>query len=114
MIIDVRALSTGTQSLEFVLETDWWRSIGERDLVLGIDVPVQVQVQIYPTGDKYVLEGILSGGIQVLCDRCLEPYHRELEASFSVFLAPPSHGAEEEDVELEEEDLDVDFMGIVR
>ena len=110
MIIDLRALSTGTQSLEFVLETDWWRSIGERDLVLGIDVPVQVQVQICPTGDKYVLEGILSGGIQVLCDRCLEPYHRELEASFSVFLAPPSHGAEEEDVELEEEDLDVDFI----
>lgn len=110
MIIDLRALSTGTQSLEFVLERDWWCSVGERDLVLGIDVPVQVQVQVYPAGDKYVLEGTLSGGIQVLCDRCLEPYHRELEVSFRVLLAPPSHGGEEEDVELEEEDLDVDFI----
>jgi uncharacterized protein len=57
-----------------------------------------------------VLEGTLSGGIQVLCDRCLEPYHRELEASFRVFLARPSHAAEEEDVELDEEDLDFDFI----
>ena len=110
MIIDLRTLSTGSQSLQFALETDWWRSVGERDLILGIDTPVQVQIEIYPAGDKYVLDGALSGGIQVLCDRCLEPYHYELKASFRVFLALPLPQTEEDDIELAEEDLDVDFI----
>ena len=110
MIIDVRTLSTGSRSLQFELEADWWTSVGERDLILGIDTPVQVQIKIYPAGDKYVLDGALSGGIQVLCDRCLESYHREMKTSFRVFLALPLPQAEEDDMELAEEDLDVDFI----
>ena len=110
MIIDLRTLSEGSQSLQFALETDWWASVGEQDLVLGIDTPVQVQIEIYPAGDKYVLDGALSGGIQVLCDRCLESYHRELKTSFKVFLALPLAHTEEDDIELAEEDLDIDFI----
>lgn len=98
MIIDLRTLSTGSQSLQFALEADWWTSVGEQDLILGIDTPVQAQIEIYPAGDKYVLDGELSGGIQVLCDRCLESYHRELKISFRVFLALPLPKTEEEDV----------------
>jgi len=110
MIIDLRTLSTGSKTLQFALETDWWTSVGEKDLILGIDTPVQVQIEIYPAGDKYVLDGTLSGGIQVLCDRCLESYHRDLKTSFRVFLALPSPQNEEDDIELAEEDLDVDFI----
>ena len=110
MIIDLRTLSTGSQSLQFALETDWWTSVGEQGLILGIDTPVQVQIEIYPAGDKYVLDGALSGGIQVLCDRCLEPYHHELKTSFRVFLALPLPQTDEDDVELAEEDLDVDYI----
>jgi uncharacterized protein len=110
MIIDLRTLSTGSKSLQFTLETDWWTSFGEQDLILGIDRPVQVQIEIYPAGDKYVLDGALSGGIQVLCDRCLESYHRELKTSFRLFLALPLPQIEEDNVELAEEDLDVDFI----
>ncbi len=110
MIIDLRTLSTGSRSLQFELDADWWNSIGERDLILGIDTPVQVQVEIYSAGDKYVLDGAFSGGIQVLCDRCLEAYPRELKTSFRVFLALPLPKTEEDDVELAEEDLDVDFI----
>jgi uncharacterized protein len=110
MIIDLRTLSRGFQSLEFILETDWWCSAGKRDLILGIDTPVQVQIETYPAGNKYVLEGALSGGLQVRCDRCLEPYHRELNTSFRIFLALPRPETEEEDVELTEEDLDIEFI----
>jgi uncharacterized protein len=110
MIIDLKSLSTESKSLQFVLETDWWTSVGEQDLILGIDTPMQVQIEIYPAGDKYVLDGALSGGIQVLCDRCLEAYHRELKTSFRVFLALPLPKNEDDDIELAEEDLDVDFV----
>ena len=110
MIIDLRTLSTGSKSLQFTLDTNWWASFGEQDLILGIDTPVQVQIEIYPAGDKYVLDGALSGGIQVLCDRCLESYHRELKTSFRVFLTLPLPQTEEDDIELAEEDLEVDFI----
>jgi uncharacterized protein len=52
----------------------------------------------------------LSGGIQVLCDRCLESYHRELKTSFRVFLTLPLPQTEEDDLELAGEDLEVDFI----
>ena len=110
MIIDLRTLSTGSQSFQFALETEWWASVGEKDLILGIDRPIQVRIEIYPAGDKYVLDGTLSGGIQVLCDRCLESYHRELKTSFRVFLALPLPQTEEDDIELAEEDMEVDFI----
>ncbi|MBN1832953.1 MAG: DUF177 domain-containing protein [Deltaproteobacteria bacterium] len=110
MIIDLRKLSTGSRSLKFELDEDWWNSVGEQDLILGIDTPVQVHIDIYPAGDKYVLDGALSGRIQVLCDRCLESYHRELKTSFRVFLSLPLPQTQEDDMELAEEDLDVDFI----
>jgi uncharacterized protein len=110
MIIDLRTLSTGSKSLQFALDSDWWTSVGEKDLIVAIDTPVQVQIEIYPAGDKYVLDGALFGGIQVLCDRCLESYHRDLKTSFRVFLSLPSPQNEEDDIELAEEDLDVDFI----
>ena len=110
MIIDLRTIPTGFRSLEFVLEKDWWRSDGQRDQVLGIDTPVQVKMKIYRAGDKYVLDGELSGGFQVVCDRCLEAYHRELKTVFRVFLALPLPETDQTEIELAEEDLEVDFI----
>ena len=110
MIIDLRTIPTGSRSLEFDLEKDWWRSGGQRDQILGIDTSVQVKMKIYGAGDKYVLDGELSGGLQVICDRCLEGYDRELRTVFRVFLALPVPETDQTEIELAEEDLEVDFI----
>ncbi|MCP4666506.1 MAG: DUF177 domain-containing protein [Deltaproteobacteria bacterium] len=110
MMIDLRTISRGARHFDFTFEPDWWRGMGQYDQVLGLDVPLEVHIEISKAGDKYVIDGNLRGGIQVRCDRCLEPYHDDLESSFRLFsmLAPPDMG--ESEVELSEEDLSVDFM----
>lgn len=110
MIIDLRTISTGSRSLEFVLEKDWWRSDGQKDQILGIDTPVRVKMKIDGSAGKYVVDGELAGGIEVICDRCLKAYHRELKTVFRVFFALPLAEADQKETELAEEDLEVDFI----
>ena len=110
MIIDLRNISRGARHFDLTFEPGWWRGSGQYDQVLGLDCPLEVHIEIYSAGGKYILDGNLKGGIQVRCDRCLEPYHRDLEASFRLFfmLATPDTG--EGEIELCEEDLSVDFI----
>jgi uncharacterized protein len=110
MIIDLRTIAREQRSFRFLLEQAWWRPDEGRDQLLGIDTPIEVKIKIYRAGDKYVLDGDLSGGLQVLCDRCLEPYHWELRSAFRVFLALPIGETDRAEVELAEEDLEVNFI----
>ena len=110
MIIDLTTISEGARRFQFVLEPDWWRSEAQRDQILGISAPVQVKLEIYKAGDKYVLDGDLRGGLHVVCDRCLEDYHRELRTTFRVYLALPLPAEDDAEIELAEKDLEVDFI----
>jgi hypothetical protein len=47
MIVDLRTIPEGSRRFQFVLEQDWWPSDAQRDQVLGIDSPVQVNLEIY-------------------------------------------------------------------
>jgi uncharacterized protein len=71
---------------------------------------LEVHIEISKAGGKYVLDGNLKGGLQVRCDRCLEPYHLDLDSSFKLVLvlAPPE--MEDSELELSEEDLSFDFI----
>ncbi len=110
MIIDLRTISRGARHFDFTFEPGWWRDIGPYDQVLGLDCPLEVHIDISKAGDKFVLDGNLKGRIQVRCDRCLEPYHDDLESNFRLFLmlAPKDMG--ESEIELSEGDLSVDFI----
>jgi uncharacterized protein len=110
MIIDLRAIPReGARRFEFSLDKDSWRPGGENDRVLDLKTPLMVKVEVFRTGDKYVLSGDLEGSIQVMCDRCLEHYQRDVKADFNLFLVlkPDMEKAE---VELLEEDMEVDFI----
>lgn len=110
MIIDLRTISRGARHFDFTFEPGWWRGIGQHDQVLGFDRPLEVHIEISKAGGKYILDGNLKGGLQVRCDRCLEPYHNDLESSFRLvlMLAPPD--MDESELELSEEDLSADFI----
>ena len=110
MIVDLRTIPEGSRRFQFVLEQDWWPSDAQRDQVLGIDSPVQVNLEIYKAGDKYVLDGELRGGLQVVCDRCLEPYCWDMGTTFRVYLALPLPEEDDTEIELAEKDLEVDFI----
>lgn len=110
MIIDLSRLPEDAEVAE-AYESDWWHGEGEDEQVLALDAPLAVKVRVRRAGDKYILDGRISGGVQVRCDRCLEPFHRDVDAPFHLFLqatASDSNAAAE--VELLDEDMEVNFI----
>jgi uncharacterized protein len=92
-------------------EPEWWRSEQEGEQVLGLDGPLQVRLRTLRTGTKYILDGEMKGGIRVRCDRCLEPYHFDLDSGFHLYLqAKPSVQKGETEIELLDEDMEVEFI----
>jgi uncharacterized protein len=97
--------------LSEVYEPDWWHSDEEGEQVLGLDGPLDVRVKIRRAGNKYLLDGKMRGGIQVRCDRCLEPYPMDLNSGFHLYLHTTGGSQTgEKEVELLDEDMEVEFI----
>jgi len=109
MIIDLQAI---TEEMEFseVLQEGWWQLRNGDDQILGLDAPLRVRAKVSKAVDKFLVQGTIRGGIRVRCDRCLEPYHRDLESLFHLYLVAPGKGADGEEIELLDEDMEVDFI----
>lgn len=111
MIIDLRSITLhSSRRYDLSLEEDWWRPNRQDDQVLGFDAPLRAKIEIYRTSDKYVLAGDMNGGLKVKCDRCLEAYHRDLDSSFKVFLVLPTPDTDKAEIELQKEDMAVEFI----
>ena len=110
MIIDLKTIAAGTRSFSFSLEKNWWHSKEQGDALLGFSSPVKVTTDICRAGERYVLEGNLSGMLEVACDRCLEPYRIDLSHEFRIILALPPQEIEKDEVELLEEDMEIGFI----
>ena len=111
MIVDLRTILLGSQSYQFDLGVDWWGSDERNDHILAFDDPLTIKLKISDAGNKYALNGYLSGGLQVRCDRCLAPYHEELRTVFELFLSLSLEKTDTPDIELMEEDMEVNFIG---
>jgi uncharacterized protein len=110
MIIDLRTLTKGPQEFAYRLPPGWWPSNQGDVRIIGLDAPLDVRIKIAEAGSKYILEGSFSGGFRLRCDRCLVPYHRDLDSEFRVFLTLKDPGATETELEVLDEDLEVDFL----
>jgi uncharacterized protein len=110
MIIDLRTIPReGARTFKFSMDRDCWRPKGVNERVMDLNSPLIVNARIFRTGDKYVLDGDLEGSIQVMCDRCLEYYQRDVRTDFRLFLVR-SPDREKAEIELLEEDMEVDFI----
>ncbi len=109
MLIDLQAINEDTEFSE-VLEEGWWQPEGEGDQILGFDAPLRVQAKISRAAGRFFFQGTIRGAIRIRCDRCLEPFHRELESDFHVSLVFPRKGADQEEIELLDEEMEVDFV----
>ena len=65
---------------------------------------------IFREESNFVVDGHLSGGIRLRCDRCLGLYSHELQPEFRLFLSSPPQDPELNEIELCEEDMAVRFI----
>jgi uncharacterized protein len=109
MLIDLHTVTQETEVRE-TLAQDWWKVIDHGQQVLGLSRPLHVHIKISKAADKFLVDGALSGGLKVRCDRCLEPFDLEIKARFNVYLVMRSPVHDEEDLELLDEEMEVDFI----
>lgn len=109
MLIDLQTISEATEFHE-VLEEGWWQPAAGDDQVLGLDGPLRLKVKVSRAADKFLVQGMIRGAIRIRCDRCLEPFHKDVETEFHVYLVAPRGGADQEEIELLDEDMEVDFV----
>ncbi|HNX41307.1 MAG: hypothetical protein BWY86_01156 [Candidatus Aminicenantes bacterium ADurb.Bin508] len=75
--------------------------------------PVSCHIQIYREGDKVVVRGEVHTTLELLCSRCLAPYHEPVDSRFDlVFFEEDGDWDEEnseEAKEIQEEDVNTLF-----
>jgi uncharacterized protein len=111
MIIDLKTIPPDeSKHLDLTLERGWWHSDGENDQIMGISDPITAGIDIYKAGDKFVLEGGMTGSVTIRCDRCLAAFENEVKTRFKLFLAQPSQQVIKAEIELLEEDMETEFI----
>ena len=108
MIVDFTALLQGTHQFTVTLTPAWWQSKISDYQVMGLEKPVIANVMVRKDQTGYVIQGSVSGSVNVECGRCLELFDYTLKPDFSlhVSFASPSC-VENTDVELVEKDFTV-------
>jgi uncharacterized protein len=111
MNIDLRTISTeGPKHLDLMLENGWWQQDKLDNQIEGIAKPIAAKIDIYKAGERFVLEGEMSGAVMVVCDRCLNSFEKEIKADFKLFFTPPARYDTKTEIELLEEDLETGFI----
>ena len=110
MIISIKDLLRCPRHFDFAFDSDWWRDRGANGQILGLDGPLSVKMTISKEEGNFLVEGHLSGGIRVKCDRCLGSYSYELQPEFRLFLSSPPQDPDQNEIELCEEEMAVRFI----
>jgi uncharacterized protein len=110
MNIDISSLSRGPRDFDYTLEPGWWGREEEGGQILGLSGPLNVHIRISRAGTKYLVDGRLKGRLVIRCDRCLEPYQRDLDSEFSFFLKVAQSLSGQKEIELLEDDILVEFV----
>jgi uncharacterized protein len=109
MIIRLKEMQ-GPRQFDLRFELNWWRSGDSNAQVLGLDGPLDVHLTFSREGGHHVVEGGLSGRIQVRCDRCLEAYSHGVQSEFRLLLSSPLPESVGSEIALSEEDMSVEFL----
>jgi len=70
MIISIKDLLRCPRHFDFAFGSDLWRDRDVNGQILGLDGPLSVQMTISKEESNFVVEGHLSGGVRVKCERC--------------------------------------------
>ena len=79
--------------------------------IQGQEGPLTAKVVVSREDERFVVNGRLAGNLKLICDRCLEPYTFSLRRDFRLTLLPPEQlESAQDETELKEEDLAVEFI----
>jgi len=109
MIFDLKSAFEKPVNIDYTLPPSWWKGDEYDSPILGLDKEIAVHFHIRRTGQRYVVEGRIKGGLILRCDRCIEAFHFDLRTEFRIFLAPHPE-IKEEEIELKEDDMSVVFV----
>jgi uncharacterized protein len=107
--IDLRSIPESGEHRRFRIEPEEWRPADEEEEGVAPAGPMEFEAHIQRTGRKILLDGSLHGRVRVRCDRCLELFERDVDSRFRTFLMLPADLGTEDEVELEDEDMEVEF-----
>ncbi|MEZ0343198.1 MAG: DUF177 domain-containing protein [Caldimicrobium sp.] len=71
--------------------------------------PFSGNLKLIKRGFEVVVEGHISGSVELSCDRCLENFEYNIDEDFKVLLLPKNTLNLQEEKELTSEDLEVSF-----
>jgi uncharacterized protein len=71
---------------------------------------VQAELHLGRSGRGVVISGSFSGGVELLCSRCLEPFPFTIEERFHLYCGTAGQGRLEGEHELADADLDVTYL----
>lgn len=109
MIFDLKSAFEKPVELNLTFPPEWWKGDKYDDPILGLDSPLYAHIYIKRAGERYVLEGNISGRLRLRCDRCIEAFLFDLKTEFRLFLMHhPIKG--EEEIELAKDDMSVVFV----
>ncbi len=111
MIFNLENVHEKPVDLEYTLPKEWLKRDEYDDSILGLGSPISVRFHIKRIGERYVIEGRISGKIILRCDRCTEEFSYSLDSDFKIFLMPqPVNIKPDEEIELKEDDMSVVFI----
>jgi uncharacterized protein len=70
---------------------------------------VRADLHVGRSGRGLLISGSFSGGVPLVCSRCLEPYHFRAEDRFHLYATAPQ-GPPEEEHKLTDDELDVTYL----
>ena len=106
MKIDLRSILHGTREFQFLVTPGWWEENCRDDSGIRLAAPMDATVLVSGAGNKYILDGRLTGDLILQCDRCLEPYEYHLTTDFRLALIVRQGEDGQTEVELFREDLE--------
>lgn len=74
-----------------------------------VTAPVQLAFDIHKDKDRFRLVGTVRTELELSCSRCLEAYRLPVDASFDQRYLPLGQGADDGEVEVEEDDLETSY-----
>ena len=104
MIVDLITIKERTSSFDFSIEPAQIDLESETARVKSV---VEVQGKIKKGIVQVDVEGRISAGVEVECDRCLQPVEKSLEFPFDVAFVTPDNYTQAKEAELNQDDLEV-------
>ena len=80
------------------------------DADIAFESPIEYEVTVTKMGSNVRVEGPVKSTMQLLCDRCLEPFSLPVSAHLDIELAPKDDQPNLPDVELSGDEMDLYYF----